>query len=130
MKKASVIITMILASALAAPAQASSKGEHARLRRNPEKEKKAAVSSKKNTTRAPGVLRVGPSTTYLKKGLSTNEVLRFLGRPASVSERREGDLQFATYTFTRGEGRVLVAEFKNGVLVNSHSEARQTLVQN
>lgn len=130
MKKASVIISMILVSAMAAPAQAESKGELARLRRSPEREKKVSVSGRKNITRAPGVLRVGPSRTYLKKGLSADEVVRFLGRPASVSQRHQGDLRRATYTFTRGEGRVLVAEFENGVLVKSYAEARQTLVQN
>lgn len=72
--------------------------------------------------RAPHVLRVGPSTTYLKHGLSTDEVVRLLGAPVSVSERQEGDARLATYIFPRGEGRVLVAEFKNGALTSSRSE--------
>jgi hypothetical protein len=130
MKKASIITSLILVSAMAVSAQAGSKGELARLRRNPVRDKKVSTSGRKSITRAPGVLRVGPSTTYLKKGLNANEVVRFLGHPASVSERREGDLRLATYTFTRGEERVLVAEFENGVLVRSYAEARQAIVRN
>lgn len=130
MKKASIISSLILVSAMAVSAQAGSKGELARSRRNSERDKKASTSVRKNITRAPGVLRVGPSSTYLKKGLNRNEVVRFLGRPASVSERNEGDLQLATYIFKRGEGRILVAEFENGVLVKSYAEASQAIVRN
>ena len=130
MKKVSLISSIILVSAMAVSAQAGSKGELARLRRSSEKEKKASISGKKSIMRPPGVLRVGPSKTYLKKGLSANEVVRFLGRPASVSERHEGDTRLATYIFQRGEGRVLVAEFENGVLVKSYAEVRQVIVQN
>jgi hypothetical protein len=130
MKKASIISSLILVSAMAISAQAGSNGELARLRRNPSRDKKASASGKKSITRAPGVLRVGPSTTYLKKGLSSNEVIRFLGRPIAVSERLEGDLRLATYSFARGEGRVLVAEFENGVLVRSYAEGRQAIVRN
>jgi hypothetical protein len=130
MKKASIISSLILASAMAVSAQAGSKGELARVRRSSEKDKKASVPGRKNITRAPGVLRVGPSSTYLKKGLNPNEVVRFLGRPAAVSERHEGELRLATYIFNRGEGRVLIAEFENGVLVRSYAETRQAIVQN
>ena len=73
--------------------------------------------------RASNVLRVGPSTTYLKHGLSTDEVVRFLGQPGSTSERQEGDARLATYIFPRGEGRFIVAEFKNGALVSSRAES-------
>jgi hypothetical protein len=69
------------------------------------------------------VLRLGPSTTYIKNGLSTDEVLRLLGKPVRVAERREGDRSFMTYTFRRSEGRVFVAEFENGLLVGSRTEA-------
>lgn len=128
MKKVSLIGSLILVSAMSVAAQAGSKGELARLRRSSGKEK--TVSARKSVLRAPGVLIVGPSKTYLKKGLSTGEVVRFLGRPATVSERQEGNLQLATYIFQRGKGRVLVAEFENGVLVNSHAEPSQTIAQN
>ncbi|HKS28049.1 MAG TPA: hypothetical protein VJS44_09525 [Pyrinomonadaceae bacterium] len=73
------------------------------------------------------VVRVGPTTTYLKNGLSKEEVVRLLGKPASVSERLEGGRILATYTFPRSEGRVLVAQFENGILIDSRMEAVQAL---
>lgn len=130
MKKVSLISSLVLVSAMSVAAQAGSKGELARLRRTSGKEKTVSVSGRKSTLRAPGVLIVGPSKTYLKKGLSTSEVVRFMGRPATVSARHEGDVQLATYTFQRGKGRILIAEFENGVLVKSYAEATQTIVQN
>lgn len=67
----------------------------------------------------PGVVRVGPRTTYLKEGLRTDEVVRLLGKPASISERSENDVVILTYEFRRGEGHILIAEFVDGVLVRS-----------
>ena len=71
-----------------------------------------------------GVVQLGPRTTYLKEGLSTEDVLRVLGRPAAVSERKENDLVVTTYEFSRSGGRVLVAEFVGGTLVRSRTETR------
>jgi hypothetical protein len=130
MKKAFVIISMILISAIAASAQAGAKGEIAVSRRSAEKEKRVSVDSKVLRKRAPGVLRLGPSTIYLKNGLKTDEVVRLLGQPATVSERAQGIVRLATYTFERGAGRLLVAEFEDGLLVSSRTEAQNTLVQN
>ena len=72
----------------------------------------------------PGVVQVGPRTTYLKEGLRTDEVVRLLGKPASISERSENDTIITTYEFQRGEGRILIAEFVSGILVRSRSETR------
>ena len=72
----------------------------------------------------PGVVRVGPRTTYLKEGLSSEEVVRLLGKPVSISERNEKGVVVATYEFQRGEGRILIAEFENGLLVRSRIESR------
>ena len=131
MKKGFSIVSIVLVSTMAASAQAGAKGELARLRQGPAGDKKAQVITfKKVKASAPGVVRVGPSQTYLKNGLSLQEVLRFLGRPVSVSERQDGSLRYATYTFTRGGGRVLVAEFENDVLVSSRAEVSETLVLN
>jgi hypothetical protein len=130
MKKAFVIISMILIPVVAASAQTGTKGEAVASRRSSQGEKRASTSSRAGKERAPGVLRLGPSTTYLKNGLKTDEVLRLLGRPATVSERAQGDALFTTYTFERGAGRLLVAEFEDGMLVSSRTEARHTLVQN
>lgn len=73
---------------------------------------------------SPRVVSVGPRTTYLKEGLSTEEVVKLLGRPAEVSELEEGGAKVVSYVFPRGEGRVLVAEFVNGRLVRSRVETR------
>ena len=72
------------------------------------------------------VLRLGPTTTYLKNGLSTEEVVRLLGKPATITERRDGARLFTTYSFSRSEGRVFVAEFENGLLRSSRTETADT----
>jgi hypothetical protein len=71
----------------------------------------------------PGVVRVGPRTTYLKEGLSTEEVVRLLGQPSAISERRENAV-VTIYEFPRSEGHVLIAEFVKNALVRSRLEAR------
>ncbi|HEX8174431.1 MAG TPA: hypothetical protein VF543_04850 [Pyrinomonadaceae bacterium] len=68
------------------------------------------------------VLRVGPTSTYLKNGLSTDEVVKLLGRPSSISERLEDGKLLAFYIFPRSEGRVLVAQFENGLLTASRMD--------
>jgi hypothetical protein len=73
------------------------------------------------------VLRLGPTSMYLKNGLSRDEVVRLLGKPVTISERREGERLFTTYTFSRGEGRIFVAEFENGLLTASRTEAAEAL---
>lgn len=70
-----------------------------------------------------GVVRVGPSTTYLKQGFTTEQVVRLLGKPAAVSHGDENGVPVARYEFSRSENRVLVAEFVNGLLVSSHTES-------
>lgn len=74
----------------------------------------------------PGVVKVGPRTTYLKEGLRTDEVVRLLGKPISTSERTESDLVITTYEFKRAEGHFLIAEFVSGRLVKSWTEIRDT----
>ena len=86
------------------------------------------LQKRKATVVKASVVRVGPPTTYLKNGLSTREVLMLLGEPESTSSRREGDSSLATYIFTRGEGRVLVAEFLDDVLVSTRTEIRESPV--
>jgi hypothetical protein len=72
----------------------------------------------------PGVVKVGPRTTYLKEGLRTDEVVRLLGKPSSTSERKENDVVVKIYEFQRGEHQVLVAEFVSDSLVRYHTETR------
>ena len=52
-----------------------------------------------------------------------DEVVRLLGKPAAVSERSENEVVITTYEFLRGDGRMLVAEFVDGVLVRSRLES-------
>ena len=73
----------------------------------------------------PGVVRVGPRTTYLKDGLRIDEVIRLLGKPLSITERIEQNASLKVYIFQRSEGQVLIAEFENGLLVRSYSELRE-----
>lgn len=72
-------------------------------------------------------IRVGPPTTYLKEGLTAEEVLRVLGEPINVSEREDDGVTIKTLHFQRGANRVLVAEFVNNELVSSRTE---TLIAN
>jgi hypothetical protein len=72
----------------------------------------------------PGVLQVGPRTTYLKEGLSAEEVVRLLGQPSAVYETSVDDIVVTTYEFPRGEGRVLIAEFVKSMLIRSTMETR------
>lgn len=76
----------------------------------------------------PGVVRVGPRTTYLKEGLTIDEVVRFLGKPFSISERTQNNTVVKMYSFQRGEGKMLIAEFENDVLMRSWLETHDNLV--
>jgi hypothetical protein len=80
-------------------------------------------------SRPTGVLRLGPPTTYLKQGLRTEEVLRLLGQPGSISQRHDQGVIVTTYEFPRGEGRILIAEFVSDALVRSRVETRQQIAQ-
>jgi len=75
---------------------------------------------------APLVVSVGPRTTFLKEGLTEREVFRLLGRPSATLPATHGPGATA-YVFPRGGGRVIVAEFIDGVLVRSRAEARGQL---
>jgi outer membrane protein assembly factor BamE (lipoprotein component of BamABCDE complex) len=77
----------------------------------------------------PGVVQVGPRTTYLREGLSTEEVVRLLGRPSAISQRSEKDVTVTIYEFPRSEGRVLIAEFVKNALVSSTMETRGQVAQ-
>lgn len=114
----SLIAILLLAAAAATVSAQPVRGEGSTV-----KEESAAKRSADESRRAARVLRVGPSTTYLKNGLSLDEVVMLLGKPASRSERLDGDVRLTTCVFTRSGGRVLVAEFENGLLVSSRTEA-------
>lgn len=94
---------------------------------NANSEKRAGRSQTTRTVDG-RVLRVGPTSTYLKDGLSLEEVIQLLGKPESISERNEGGSRLATYIFPRSGGRVLVARFENGLLTGSRLEAAEATV--
>jgi hypothetical protein len=74
-----------------------------------------------------GVVRFGPRSTYLKDGLSTQQVVRLLGQPSTVSERNEDGDVITRYEFDRSEGRIIVAEFVSDALVRSRTETKVAL---
>jgi hypothetical protein len=82
-------------------------------------------TTRRHASRRFGVVRVGPSVTYLKEGFSLEEVLRLLGEPTAITERRTGDEFVTTYEFPRGQHRFLVAEFVKGTLISSWIETRE-----
>ena len=109
MLKALVIATAIMITVINVSAQTMQTGGNTR----------------RHYTRKAGVVRVGPSTTYLKEGFSLEEVLRLLGEPAAISTRQAGNESVTTYEFQRGQNRFLIAEFVNGYLVRSRTETRE-----
>jgi hypothetical protein len=52
----------------------------------------------------------------LRKGLTVEEVDGMLGRPDAITKRREGTLTVSTSTY-RAQGRIITAEFVEGVLI-------------
>ncbi|HEX8138042.1 MAG TPA: hypothetical protein VF544_10665 [Pyrinomonadaceae bacterium] len=120
MKKGFSLLAIVL---LAAAAAATVSAQPVAGEGSTVKEERAAKRSADESRRAARVLRVGPSTTYLKNGLSLDEVVMLLGKPAARSERLAGDVRLTTCVFARSGSRVLVAEFENGLLVSSRTEA-------
>lgn len=86
-------------------------------------------ATKRYVSHKAGVVRVGPTTTYLKEGLSTAQVVRLLGEPSAIYESTEKDLIITTYEFPRAEGRVLIAEFVGDALVGSRIERRAQIAR-
>ena len=78
----------------------------------------ARVRADKNS-KPHGVIEVGQRSTYLKEGLSTEDVRRLLGEPSSVGERTVNGKIVVSYEFSRGAGRTLIAEFVDNVLVHT-----------
>jgi hypothetical protein len=86
-------------------------------------------TTRRHVTRKGGVVRVGPSTTYLKEGFTLEEVLRLLGEPASITEHQSGTEWVTTYEFPRGQNRVVIADFVKGALVSSRTETHDQLAR-
>ena len=124
MKKFLSLITIVLFSVVAVSAQTRVNGSFSDLQRSRRAggAEKRAANHKVARFQEARAFRLRPSTIYLKNGLSTDEVLSLLGTPTSVSERQEGTAHLATYIFHRSEGRIFIADFENGVLINSRTE--------
>src|SRR5262252_3871281 len=75
------------------------------------------------------VVRVGPSSTYLKEGLSTAEVVAFLGQPARISQQRENGEAVVVYEFSRSENQTLFVEFIGDRLVRTKTEPSSKVPQ-
>lgn len=71
-----------------------------------------------------GVVHVGPRSTYLKEGLSRDEVVSLLGAPTSILQSKRDGRSVVVYEFERSGDRVLVAEFVNGSLIAARTETR------
>jgi hypothetical protein len=56
---------------------------------------------------------------YLKNGLRIRDVVAALGHPVEVRQNVNGDNSRAVYRFKRNGGRIVEAEFVNGLLVGS-----------
>lgn len=130
MKKIFSLLAIIILASIAVSAQTKSKGAYNSSRRSKAESKRTFTVNKVNVKSDPRVLRVGPSSTYLRNGLSVEDVIRVMGKPQSVSETQNGNQRLATYTFTRSEGRILVAEFENNLLVSSRIETPAEVAQN
>src|SRR5262249_55549995 len=76
--------------------------------------------------RGAGVVHVGPTTTYLKEGLTVAEVRRVLGQPAEIFKSTANGRETTIYKYDRGNGRLLEAEFFNDVLIGSRTESLRT----
>jgi hypothetical protein len=124
MKKFFSLTAMVLFSVVVVSAQTRVNGSYSDLRSRRAGVEKRAANHKAAKFQDARAFRLRPSTIYLQKGLSTDEVLRLMGTPTSVSERQEGNAHLATYIFHRSEGRIFVADFENGVLVNTRVEDR------
>jgi len=132
-------IAIILAAGMAVSAQTNSKQHHATDKNASTRTEQTPAAEVENSfprtsysypldDYKPGVVQVGPRTTYLKEGLRKDEVVRLLGQPTATSERRENDVVVTVYEFQRGEHRVLVAEFVGDLLIGSRTETRDEQV--
>lgn len=125
MKKVISLFAIVILSAIAGSAQTGQ--EKTKASSNDARIEKAQTrAGQKND---PRVLRVGPSTTYLRSGLTTDDVIRVLGKPESVSERMNGDTRVVLYTYARGEGRFLITEFEKDLLVRSYIDTPAEVAQ-
>ena len=147
MRRLAILAIFMICAAVGISAQTSSENsgrsrrhhvedKHATLRVNKITSPEADASFAPNTAYSyalddfkPGVVRVGPRTTYLKPGLRTDEVIRLMGKPAAITQRTEKDVTVTVYEFQRGDGQLVIAEFESGLLARSRTETREKSVE-
>lgn len=78
---------------------------------------------------SPAVVRLGPSTTFLRNGLSRQEVAKLLGEPFSTVETMDGNAVVTTSVFHRSGDRILIAQFRDDVLIASRLQTSGVLAQ-
>ena len=83
--------------------------------------KRASFGNTRSSHSKPGVVEIGPRSTFLKEGLSLTAVLRVLGHPTAITERVVDQKVVRSYEFSRGAGRTVVADFVNDILVHSQT---------
>jgi len=83
--------------------------------------KRASFGDNRSSHSKPGVVEIGPRTTFLKEGLSLAAVLHVLGQPSAITERIVDEKVVRSYEFSRGAGRTVVADFVNDILVHSQT---------
>lgn len=134
MSKVLVIVIMVFAAAAGVAAQTQDELRQSGSVRNASvkigtprigNEVNAASVDQPLTRNIDRVIYLGPRTTYLQEGLSTKQVRRLLGKPATISERSENGSVVTTYEFERAEGRILIVEFVNDMLTRSRTEIHQ-----
>jgi hypothetical protein len=78
---------------------------------------------------SPAVVRLGPSTTFMRNGLSRQEVVKLLGEPFSTVETMDGNAVVTTCVFHRSGDRILIAQFRDDVLIASRLQTSGVLAQ-
>jgi hypothetical protein len=78
---------------------------------------------------SPAVVRLGPTTTFMRNGLSRQEVVKLLGEPFSTVETMDGNAVVTTCVFHRSGDRILIAQFRDDVLIASRLQTSGVLAQ-
>jgi len=79
---------------------------------------KARNTQRKSQGTVQPVVDLGNRTTYLKSGLSVEDVISVLGKPILIRREVSDSADLLVYVFARGDGRTLVARFSNSLLTD------------
>jgi hypothetical protein len=109
-----ILFSLLALSVIASPSQATggtslNDGDGRTQARN---------TPRKSQGTARPVVDLGNRTTYLKAGLSIEDVISVLGKPILVRRENGVSADSFVYVFARGDGRTLVARFSNSLLTD------------